>query len=95
MSKFPQKKIQNRKREPMNMYRAVGIAEGFEQPKNEKEVKQAWQHLVNTGQAWRLQGFFGRTANEMLKKGFIKYPTKKTTDFYGNPIPTRKEKKSS
>jgi hypothetical protein len=66
-----------RVRTPMSMYRAVGIAEGFEQPKNEREVKQAWQHLVDTGQAWRLQGFFGRTASDMLQSGFLKYPKKK------------------
>ena len=55
----------------MDIYLAVGIAEGFEEAKNEEQVIEAWQHLVDTGLAWQLQGWFGRTAKELIEQGII------------------------
>jgi hypothetical protein len=55
----------------MNTYRAVALAEGFEQPTNDGEVLEAWQYLVDTGQAWTLQGWFGRTAQNLIEQGLI------------------------
>ena len=55
----------------MDNYLAVGIAEGFEEAKNEEQVIEAWQHLVNTGLAWQLQGKFGRTAKHLIEQGII------------------------
>lgn len=51
-------------------YRAVALAEGFEQG-TEAEVVAAWQHLVDTGLVWQLQGWFGRRATELLEQGII------------------------
>jgi len=59
----------------MNTYRAVGIAEGFEEPNNEQEVIDAWQYLVDTDIAWTLQGWFGRTAIKLIEQGIIKEKT--------------------
>ena len=42
-------------------YMAVGLAEGFEEG-TEEQVIEAWQHLHDTGLAYKLQGWFGRTA---------------------------------
>lgn len=53
-------------------YTAVGVAEGFEQADSEEEVIAAWQYLVDTGLAWTLQGFFGRTAAALIEQGVIK-----------------------
>lgn len=53
----------------------------------EHRVKRLFQHLVDSGQAWHLQGSYGRTANEMLRAGYIKKP--KNTggkDTYGNNL---------
>jgi hypothetical protein len=60
----------------MSNYNAVGIAEGFVEAESEDQVIEAWQHLVNTGLAWTLQGFFGRMANQLIESGVINQPDK-------------------
>jgi hypothetical protein len=82
-----------KKKRKMTPYLATGIAEGFKEPQNKEEVKDAWQYLVDTGLAWRLRGWFGRTAQRLLDAGRLQYPKKRTYDFYGNPIPTSSEMK--
>jgi hypothetical protein len=66
---------------------AVGIAEGYESAESEEQVIEAWQYLVDSGLAWRLQGWFGRTATDMIDQGLIKYhpPTKVVPD-YNKPL---------
>jgi len=53
----------------MDNYMATMIAEGVDAPKDEAEYIAAWQHLIDTGLAWRLQGWFGRTAQDMIANG--------------------------
>ena len=55
----------------MNNYMAVGLAEGFEEGTTE-EIIEAWQYLHDTGLAYKLQGWFGRRAQDLLKQGIIK-----------------------
>ena len=55
----------------MGDYEATGIVEGFIEPDDEEQVIEAWQHLVDTGLVWQLQGWFGRTANQMIEQGII------------------------
>lgn len=58
----------------MTDFEATMIAEGVEQPRDEEHFLEAWQHLVNTGLAWRLQGWFGRRARDLIEAGYIKAP---------------------
>ena len=57
----------------LDNFTAVGLAEGFVDG-SEDEVIAAWQHLVNTGLAWQLQGWFGRTAASLIESGVIAGP---------------------
>lgn len=58
------------RRPAMDNYRAVALAEGFEEG-SEDEVIAAWQFLHTSGLAYRLQGWFGRQARAMLSQGVI------------------------
>jgi len=53
----------------MDDYSAVAIAEGFEEAESEEQVIEAWQHLIDSGLCWKLQGFFGRQAAALIEAG--------------------------
>ena len=55
----------------MNDYEATGLAEGWILAESEEQVIDAWQHLHDTGLAYKLQGWFGRTAQSLLEEGII------------------------
>ena len=55
----------------MDGYRATGLAEGWIETSNEDEIIEAWQYLHDTGDAYRLQGWFGRTARSLIEAGII------------------------
>ena len=56
----------------MSDYEAIGLAEGFISAESEEQVINAWQYLHDTRLAYSLQGWFGRTAQDLLKQGIIK-----------------------
>jgi len=53
----------------MDNFTATGIAEGFVEADSEEQVVEAWQHLIDTGLAWQLQGWFGRNAQALIEDG--------------------------
>ncbi len=54
----------------MSNVEAIDIAEGYRDAKDEAEYIAAWQQLIDTGLAWTLQGWFGRTAKYMIEQGY-------------------------
>lgn len=60
----------------MDNYTAMGIAEGFIEAQNENQVIEAWQHLVDTGIVWSLQGWYGRNAKRLIDNGVIRPASK-------------------
>src|SRR5512143_2082380 len=57
---------------PMDTYRACSIVEGFSGEEHDiTDVRAAWQHLVDTGMAWKLQGWYGRSARALIEAGEI------------------------
>jgi hypothetical protein len=49
---------------------AIDIIEGIEDASFEEQIS-AWQQLVNTGLVWQLQGWYGRTAKQLIEQGLI------------------------
>jgi hypothetical protein len=55
----------------MDTYTATGIAEGWIDADSEDQIIEAWQLLHDSGVAYQLQGWFGRTARDLLEQGVI------------------------
>lgn len=54
-------------------YLATAYAEGFcegEGASKEEQIE-AWAYLIKSGQAWSLQGWFGRNATNLIEAGYI------------------------
>lgn len=58
----------------LNGYLATAFAEGFCEGEGASEEEQltAWQYLIDTGTCWVLQGWFGRTARDLIENGILK-----------------------
>jgi hypothetical protein len=56
----------------MNPTLAVKICEQLVTAENEEECE-AWQYLIDTGLAWQLNGWFGRTAKRLIDEGYCTY----------------------
>jgi len=54
-------------------YLAIAYAEGFGEGEGVSQDKQlqAWAYLIRIGLCWKLQGFFGRTAQSLIESGII------------------------
>lgn len=51
-------------------YDACAIIEGFaDHEPDQDEVIEAFQFLIDTGIVWQLQGFYGRSAHNLIQQG--------------------------
>jgi hypothetical protein len=53
----------------MDAFGAIMIAEGVIEADDTDHYIAAWQHLIDTGLCWKLQGWFGRTATDLIRSG--------------------------
>lgn len=54
----------------MTSYDACAAIEGFDgQEHTEDEIIEAFQFLIDCGDVWTLQGFYGRTAASLIEQG--------------------------
>mgnify|MGYP003665821149 CR=1 FL=1 len=65
------KKKLTKKQKQQMLYNATMIAEGAMDETSEMSYIQAWQWLVDTGEVWKLQGWFQRAAHRMLSEGTL------------------------
>lgn len=49
------------------------------------------QEKIDSGQAWTLEGSYGRAAMDALEIGACMLPTEQNRDYYGNTVPSRYE----
>ena len=56
----------------------------------QQEIKQA-QELINSGDAWRLEGNVGRHCMDLITAGYCKLGKRGHRDYYGNYVPSRYE----
>lgn len=57
-------------RAALTTYDCCAIIEGFDgEPHTEEEVIEAFQHLIDTGAAFTLQGWYGRNAHRLIELG--------------------------
>tara|TARA_R110002072_G_scaffold138074_1_gene281036 strand:- start:347 stop:550 length:204 start_codon:yes stop_codon:yes gene_type:complete len=65
--------MKTKEKTKLTPYLATARAEGFCEGEGATEQQQieAWQYLHDTGLAYKLQGWFGRTASQLIEEGII------------------------
>ncbi len=51
------------------------------------------QKMINSGDAWRMEGHYGRVAMDSLRNGATMLPDERMQDYYGNTVPGRNDVK--
>lgn len=74
--------------DPMN-YEAL-----YKEDASEAEQIECYQRLINSGQAWRLEGHVGRTAMSLIEAGQCLLGLNGHRDYWGNYVPSRTQVKA-
>lgn len=64
----------------MNTLDATMIIDGVEPEAYEGQIIDAWQLLIDTGLAWKLQGSYGRIAEHLIEGGLCNAPAQAEQD---------------
>ena len=63
----------------------------YREDATEQEVVTAYQTLINSGQAWLMEGHVGRTAMALIENGQCALGEEGHRDYWGNYVPSRTE----
>lgn len=63
----------------------------FYEAETEAEHVEAYQDLINSGAAWRLEGSVGREAMSLIEAGQCMLGEQGHRDYWGNYVPSRYE----
>lgn len=64
-----------RSRTKMDTLTAIELIEDQDGTVDWGLVVEAWQHLIDSGMAWQLQGSYGRNATRLIANGICTAPT--------------------
>ena len=56
----------------MNLQLAIDISMQLVPADHEEEIE-AWQYLIDTGMAWKFQGWYERKAKRLIDEGYCTY----------------------
>ncbi len=73
------------------MVRVADLTAIYREDATEQEQIDAYQALIDNGQAWRLEGHVGRTAMGLIESGVCTLGVVGHHDTYGNYVPSRDE----
>ena len=65
----------------------------YREDATEDETTAAYQHMIDNGSVWAMDGSTGRFAMDLLKGGYCTLPEVRHKDFWGNTIPSRHDVK--
>jgi hypothetical protein len=69
------------------------MSKPFYECETEEELVQAYQELIDSGQAWHFEGSVGRQAMAFIDSGRCVLGTEGHRDYWGNYVPSRFEVK--
>lgn len=63
----------------------------YREDATEEEYVAAYQTLINTGQAWNMEGSVGRQAMALIEAGLCALGETDYRDYWGNHVPSRNQ----
>jgi len=65
----------------------VDMSALYREDAEEDEIIATYQHLIDTGQAWHMEGHVGRTAMRLIEDGLCTLGPTRIKDYWGNIVP--------